>query len=257
LIVVRPKRLEPYVEKMVWQGNGTDKPYVVYPDIYHVMGFQNVGNVMLIRDNQIRPLECAGITGIHMDPKTFQSTMLFSSVLVYFKPEALFRWHLCQPKEIGGTSLGLRDVWLRESEWDGILNLQAEANPYVFLNHVEQLIWKQFCEVEIDPWAKWAVNQIISSQGSIRIADLAEDTVLSRRQFSRRFIERVGIAPKSFVQIVKFRHVIELADSATNLTDLAYEGGYFDQSHFIKDFRKRSGISPRDIFQKGKLDPFN
>ena len=67
----------------------------------------------------------------------------------------------------------------------------------------------------------------------------------------------MGIAPKSFVQIVKFRHVIELADSATTLTDLAYEGGYFDQSHFIKDFRKRSGISPRDIFQKGKLDPFN
>ena len=106
-------------------------------------------------------------------------------------------------------------------------------------------------------WAKWAVNKIISSQGSLRSADLAEYTVLSRRQFSRRFIERVGIAPKSFVQIVKFRHVIELADSATTLTDLAYEGEYFDQSHFIKDFRKRSGISPRDIFQKGKLDQFN
>ena len=144
MIVVRPKRLEPYVEKMVWQGNGADKPYVVYPDIYHVMGFQNVGNVMLIHDNQIKPLERAGITGIHMDPKTFQSTTFFSSVLVYFKPEALFRWHLCHPKEIGGTSIGLRDVWLRESEWDRIINLQAEENPYVFLNHVEQLIWKQF-----------------------------------------------------------------------------------------------------------------
>jgi AraC-like DNA-binding protein len=209
---------------------------------------------MLIHDNQIQPLESAGITGIHMEPKTFQSTTLFSSVFVYFKPEALFGWNLCHPNEIGGTSLGLHNLWLRETEWDRIINLQVEANPYVFLNFVEELIWKQFCEVEIDPWAKWAVNQIISSQGSIRIADLAENAVLSRRQFSRRFNERVGITPKSFAQIVKFRHVIELAYSATSLTDLALKGGYFDQSHFIKDFRKRSGLSPGNILQNGKLN---
>lgn len=110
MIIVRPKGLAPYVEKMVWHGNGTDKQYVVYPDIYHVMGFKNVENVMFIHDNQIQPLECAGITGIHMEPKTFQSTTHFSSVLVYCKPEALFGWHLCHSKEIGGTSLGLRDV---------------------------------------------------------------------------------------------------------------------------------------------------
>ena len=69
MIVVHPKRLEPYVEKMVWQGNGTDKPYVVYPDI----------------------ISCNGIS---------------------------------KRRE--------RDVWLRESEWDRILNSDSRSESLRF-----------------------------------------------------------------------------------------------------------------------------
>lgn len=45
MIVIRPKRLAPFVDKIIWQGKGATEPYIVYPDIYNVMGFQNLGHI--------------------------------------------------------------------------------------------------------------------------------------------------------------------------------------------------------------------
>ncbi|CAI9395194.1 HTH-type transcriptional activator RhaS [Bacillus sp. T2.9-1] len=251
MIVIRPKRLAPFVEKIIWQGKGTSDPYIVYPDIYHVMGIQNQGQVNVWNGNQMQKLESAGITGINSAPKTFQATENISSVLVFFKPEALFQWKKIHPKEVAGTSIGLMDFWMKASEWDRILNIQEES-PYHFLALVEEMLWKEFKEMDTDPWISWVINQIIATHGTMRINELAQDVVLSRRQFGRKFTERIGVSPKAFSQIVQFQYALDLANTTNKLVDIAFEAGYTDQSHFIKEFRKHTASIPSDFFSLHK-----
>lgn len=247
VITLRPKRLEPYVDKIVWQGNGTVEPFTVYPDIYHVMGFQSIGQITLVSGERIQPLEPAGMTGIHREPKVFQTTASFSSVLIFFKPEALYKWRLCSPRELMDTSVALTDFGMSAAVWDRLLNLQAACDPWEFLCFIEELIWDFFKDTPIDPWASWAVNRIFSSKGSLRVGELADESTLSRRQFERRFVERIGVPPKSLGQIVKFQHVLQSLKFTERLTQIAHDADYFDQSHFIKDFRKRTDTTPTQM----------
>jgi AraC-like DNA-binding protein len=247
MIVIRPKRLDRYVDKIVWQGKGSKDPYIVHPDIHHVMGFQNAGHINVFNGNQSHRLESAGLTGIDPAPRTFQATESISSVLVFLKPEALFLWKQIHPKEAVGNSVGLMDFWMKETEWDRILNLQDE-NPYHFLALVEQMLWNEFKNSEADPWISWVVDEIILTHGTVPINKLAQNAILSRKQFGRRFTERIGIAPKAFSQIVQFQYAKNLANTKNTFTDTALEAGYTDQSHFIKEFRKHTGLTPGDFF---------
>jgi AraC-like DNA-binding protein len=152
---------------------------------------------------------------------------------------------------VAGTSIGLMDFWMKESDWDRILNIQDQS-PYQFLELIEKMLWKEFKAVETDPWISWVVNQIISTHGTIRINELAQDVVLSRRQFGRKFTERIGISPKTFSQIVQFQYAINLANEKNKFVDIAFEAGYTDQSHFIKEFRKHTASTPSEFFSFDK-----
>jgi methylphosphotriester-DNA--protein-cysteine methyltransferase len=63
----------------------------------------------------------------------------------------------------------------------------------------------------------------------------------------RRFKAIVGTTPKKFASIVRFNTVLRDLDSAKSLTDICYEHGFFDQAHFIKDFRHYTGDTPESF----------
>ena len=91
------------------------------------------------------------------------------------------------------------------------------------------------------------INQINSSRGVIDIENLVYDSCLSRKQFERVFSDIVGASPKKFIKIVRFQHAIYLLSKSkkVNLTELAYQCGYFDQAHMNNDFKLLSGFTPR------------
>ena len=85
-------------------------------------------------------------------------------------------------------------------------------------------------------------------------------TGLARRQFERRFKSCAGFPPALFARIVRFQRSYRMLENgqATSLTDLAVACGYFDQSHFIRDFKRFSGMNPRTYFKEAteKTDSF-
>ncbi|MFD0674693.1 helix-turn-helix domain-containing protein [Cohnella sp. GCM10027633] len=256
MIVLRSKRLAPYVDKLAWYGDGAGEPFTVYPDLYPVMGFQAVGRTSLVNGGQPEPLTSAGVTGIHRLPKTFRNTAAFSSVLVYFKPEALYGWKLFSPKEIAESSVALADCGISRAVLERLPELQAN-DPREFLAYMEESIWQLVKDIPIDPWAEWAVNRIRQTNGSVRVGELAEESTLGRRQFERRFAERIGIPPKTLGQIAKFRHVLRALPSSDSLTRIAHDADYFDQSHLIKEIRKRTGLTPGQLHaaEKFRISP--
>ncbi|HTE12509.1 MAG TPA: helix-turn-helix domain-containing protein [Chitinophagaceae bacterium] len=99
-----------------------------------------------------------------------------------------------------------------------------------------------------------ATQIIYNLNGLVNIKNLADQSCLSQRQFERKFREHIGFSPKSFSRIVRFKSLINnYKKENSTLTQVAYDFGYYDQAHFIQDFKQFSGYNPNAYFS-GKAD---
>ncbi|WP_439582690.1 AraC family transcriptional regulator [Dyadobacter bucti] len=98
------------------------------------------------------------------------------------------------------------------------------------------------------------INHIIENKGLTNVRDLAAQNFLSTRQFERKFKAFSGFSPKLFSRITRFQSALGAYGRLDkSLTEIAYECGYYDQSHFIHDFKAFSGQHPRFYFS-GKAE---
>ena len=85
----------------------------------------------------------------------------------------------------------------------------------------------------------------------ISIAELAKKAGLSPRHFSRRFREVFSVSPQEFLVKTRIQLACEmLQESANDLAEIATECGFYDQSNFGRQFRKHTGITPREYRQR-------
>jgi AraC-like DNA-binding protein len=95
----------------------------------------------------------------------------------------------------------------------------------------------------------WAWDRLQETAGNASIADLAAAVGWSRKHLIERFREQVGMAPKLYARLLRFQRVIQLLKRGTPVrwADLALDCGYYDQAHFIRDFRQFAGKTPTDF----------
>jgi AraC-like DNA-binding protein len=93
---------------------------------------------------------------------------------------------------------------------------------------------------------------ILQNGTTLPILEIVHNTNLNDRSFRRRFSKRVGISAKMLSRIVRVNYlwnqIIHHRDM--DLLDLAFKGGFYDQAHFINDFRKIVGETPRTFFSR-------
>lgn len=104
--------------------------------------------------------------------------------------------------------------------------------------------------VAIDKITRTCVDVILRSQGQVAVSELANRMNTYRRNLERRFSSRIGISPKQLSRIIRLQSALKMLEQGQcgNLTSLAYENGYFDQAHFIRDFREFTDSSPRSFY---------
>lgn len=122
-------------------------------------------------------------------------------------------------------------------------------------NHERKRIISSFLERRLfrnedkDPRVFYSISSIIQTGGCINIFDLADSCFLSRRQFERRFKHYAGFSPKTYSRIIRFQAAAnEYGNYQKSLAQIALDCGYYDQSHFIHDFKKFSGCNPKAYF---------
>jgi AraC-like DNA-binding protein len=99
------------------------------------------------------------------------------------------------------------------------------------------------CDWEL---VKAAAKLLYHTTGGCRIEELADACNTSVRQLQRRFQRVVGASPKFFARTLRFEQAQRrlMFTPGSDLTQLAYQCGYFDQAHFIKEFRAFTGKTP-------------
>ena len=104
-----------------------------------------------------------------------------------------------------------------------------------------------------DPLVTAAVAWLEQGKGTRRIDDLTHYIGLSQSALERRFRRVVGVSPKRFASLVRLQHAVRLRTTGADFTDLSQAAGYFDQSHFIKDFRRATGSAPDAFFRQHSI----
>lgn len=96
------------------------------------------------------------------------------------------------------------------------------------------------------------LRQITDQQQAVKIEALSRQLNMGRRHLERKFNEQVGMTPRLFLRIVRFQNIFRIIGNkrVKSLTDLTYRAGYFDQSHFSRDFKTFTGMSPKDYFKE-------
>ena len=103
-----------------------------------------------------------------------------------------------------------------------------------------------------------SIQFIIQCKGMVKIENVADQYFISQRQFERKFREFSGLTPKLFSRIVRFHAACQhFGNSDKSLTELAYDCGYYDQSHFIHDFKEFSGTSSQGIISPARPKELN
>lgn len=92
-----------------------------------------------------------------------------------------------------------------------------------------------------------AANTIVEECGMLHVKDLLQESCMSRRTFERRFFQKVGLSPKYYARIRRIGYICSLfvGKKKVNWPQLFYEAEFYDQAHFIKDFKEFTGRTPQ------------
>ncbi len=174
---------------------------------------------------------------------------------VRFHPHGLAPFLDMPVRELNGLSVSLEELFGREgTEIEERLMSATGTTARIELisRFLLDLLNKVRRSVGDDPLIADAVTTLRRKRGDQGIEDLAGQYGLSRRQFDRRFTASVGLNPKVLARILRFQQAFSLSKDTRidSLTDLALACGYYDQAHFIRDFRAFSGINPSSWFRR-------
>ncbi|MEM6724005.1 MAG: helix-turn-helix transcriptional regulator, partial [Bacteroidota bacterium] len=97
------------------------------------------------------------------------------------------------------------------------------------------------------PFLEYAVQQLFARSGAIRVESLGDSVSASNRYIQKVFKDQVGLSPKQFARVIRVKKASVLIQENRfkgQFSQVAAQLGYFDQSHFLKDFRSIVGLSP-------------
>jgi AraC-like DNA-binding protein len=149
------------------------------------------------------------------------------------------------PRELTDGDALLRDVWGRSaSELEELLASCVSTFSELQAQRIDALLTRRIARTggAVDLGVRNAVA-LLERGGSVRGA--AEAASLSERQLARRFLARVGIAPKAFGRIMRLQRAAGAIAAGAPASTAAGMAGYADQAHFTRDARDLAGVTPR------------
>ncbi len=170
--------------------------------------------------------ERAGLLGVVFHP--FASNALFGIPAHYFT-------HLTVGLADIERSLG--ETGRRVAEAPGLQERLRIIEDFI-VRRLQTLNQRHFALI------RKSVGLIANNTHEPGISKVANELFIGNRQFERLFKEYVGLSPARFSGIVRFNKALSLFGSPLNLTEIALESGYYDQAHFIRDFKRISGDAP-------------
>ncbi len=192
----------------------------------------------------------SGLSNSYSDVSTFGQAGV---VFVQFQPAGACHFFKFPLSEIENQSLDLSDIFFSEiKQIEEQLFESKTIQEKVFL--IEKFLMgkyspiPQYDQLLVDK----GIQLIKQSRGQISANNLAERLVTTPKSMERKFSNHLGKTPKQYIKLVRFQETLNDFSTHKNihLTEYAYRNGYFDQAHFIRDFKSFSGYTPKEFVAK-------
>lgn len=165
---------------------------------------------------------------------------------VRFRPGMARAFLRAPAAEFTDTSAALADVWGREvAVLEGRL-VATQAAPARIRLLERELLRRLAAARSVEPCVAAALHLIGIHRGAVTVREACRFAGVSRQHLARRFAEHVGVPPKMFARVTRFRSLLALLPRVrlVSWSDTAAAAGYYDQSHLIADFRQFAATTP-------------
>lgn len=164
---------------------------------------------------------------------------------IEFSPDGAYRFFRLNFNDIKNQMYPLTDIFGKIA--GELMHRVADAgSDEGKVDLLQQFLIRQYGNYHEDPIFDFCVRKIKMSKGLITVKELEKQTGYSSRWLNIKFIERVGVSPKSLSEIFRFQAVYRaLTKDSPGAFDLKlFYDYYYDQSHFIRDFKRFTGMPP-------------
>jgi len=170
--------------------------------------------------------------------------------VVRFQPNGFLPFATLPIKEMENTAIPLHELFGKDGEVIGgkVLNANSASER---IELIEKFLFNRLADKKnIDNIVKLTVETILNTNGQFSVYELSKQNNISRRQLTRKFSSTIGLSPKQLSKTIRLQATLKtlLISKVASLTDLAYENEYFDQAHFIKDFKEFTGLTPKEFY---------
>ncbi len=241
--------LKPFIKDFMFIESENGMENKILPDTSMTIAFRYKGMVTYEEQGVKNGLPVSAVSGLRKSSRLLCYSQHTATLLIVFKQGGASAFFNEPLYELFGLTVSL-DSFISTSKLKEVEEQLAEAKnnlQRVFV--IEQFLLSKLKEPKFDFLILNAIQKIQLANGNIRIKKLITDLHISQDPFEKRFRRLAGTSPKQFSSIVRLRNVIENYSQVENLTDAAFTAGYFDQAHFIKDFKTFTGQTPQDFFK--------
>jgi AraC-like DNA-binding protein len=185
-------------------------------------------------------------SGVRTEPITIPSGNGAAMMVISFKKGMAAPFFPFPMEEIRDSVVDADLVWGREF---GMLRerLLEEKDVEQRFLVVEEFLVSRFSSVlKLNPCVAFAVNEMIERPDAISIARMNDKIGYSKKHFAEMFRKQIGVTPKAYLKIMRFQKAVKTIDAAENIdwATVAFDCGFYDQAHFINDFKHFSGFTP-------------
>lgn len=183
-------------------------------------------------------------------PYVIEPVGVTGSFVVQFKPNGFLPFTSIPIKEMENTAVPLDILFERDGVKLGnqILNANSTSER---IQIIEVFLFKQLADREnIDNIVNTTIETIFNTNGKFSVNEFSKNNNINRRGLARKFSSSIGLSPKQLAKTIRIQTTLKilLNEEISSLTELAYENEYFDQAHFIKEFKEFTGLTPKEFF---------
>lgn len=248
-------------------------PYIVDYKIFHNIGYNTViqgdtfipaiGSALIFHLNDLSNviisdktsvLPQALFVGQQTKPVKIEPGKKFDILVVQFKPTGIFRL-FGFPSNIISENTYLDANLLFNKEISHLTEVIGNENSITNrIKHIDLFLLQKLKNIHTTKsniLIETAVNLIYINKGCFNITSLCNKISIEERTLRRNFFLQVGISAKSFSRLVRINSIIkELETYPADLLNITSKYNYYDQSHFIKDFKDIVGETPSQFLQR-------
>ncbi|WP_410221346.1 helix-turn-helix domain-containing protein [Pedobacter sp.] len=205
-------------------------------------------NCIISKGNNLFPCR---FYGFHKMPFNVQVDTALDQICIVFYPSAIKAFTFIDFNDLMNPALTLKDIFTYKHTFS-FEQVFEQENLFARAEQLEHILFKNLRD-DIPDKLKEALY-IISAKKSaenLNIESLSKQLKISDTTLFRLFKNHLGQNPKSYLQTIRFRNVLhQVANPINSLTEIAYQNQYYDQAHFIKDFKTFSGYAPKQLAHK-------